>query len=210
MASSSLFIFIRAVAVSLMFLMVPRFARATPSLIVSGGILTGAIGVDVGGSLYDVSFVDGTCTSVFGVCDQSHFDFTNELVAYAAAQALQDQVWVDGPAGNFDSHPDLTNGCTDVNECFAIIPYAFTYLYLNYDATVAQNFNPLFPSDYLVGGFSFAPGYDVQPMANVVFATFTPSPVAVPLPPTILLFGAGLLAIFVARRGCKAKGLIRR
>ncbi len=88
-------------------------ALASPTLIVQNGILTGATGVDVNGTLYDVSFVDGTCASVYGACDVAHFDFTTSADAQAAAQALLDQVYVDGPAGNFDSHPDLIAGCGD-------------------------------------------------------------------------------------------------
>ena len=46
------------------------FANADPVLLVNGsGVLTGAHNVQVGGTLYDVMFVDGTCVDVFGGCD---------------------------------------------------------------------------------------------------------------------------------------------
>jgi hypothetical protein len=55
----------------------PHAAMATPVLQVNGsGILTGVDDVVVGGSDYNVSFADGTCASVFVVCDAAHFTFT--------------------------------------------------------------------------------------------------------------------------------------
>lgn len=72
-------------------------AVATVALQVnSSGVVTGATGVNVAGSLYDVNFVDGTCASVFGTCDSAHFAFTTDTSAVNASQALLDQVFV-GP-----------------------------------------------------------------------------------------------------------------
>ena len=55
------------------------FGSATASaatLNVVGGQLMGASGVDVGGILYDVEFLDGTCIDLFSGCDESaDFDF---------------------------------------------------------------------------------------------------------------------------------------
>jgi hypothetical protein len=36
----------------------------------SGGQILGASGVDVGGTLYDVEFLDGTCIALFSGCDE--------------------------------------------------------------------------------------------------------------------------------------------
>ena len=83
-------------------------------LIVNGsGILTGATGVNVNGTLYDVTFVDGSCVSLFDGCDSvSDFDFSSADDAGDASQALLNQVFLDGPDGNFDSAPqELTFGC---------------------------------------------------------------------------------------------------
>ena len=87
------------------------------------GELTGASGVNVGGTLYDVSFVGGTCADAFGVCDSAHFDFTTASDALAASQALMDQVFIDGPDGQFDSQPSLTIGCSNWAHCTALTPY---------------------------------------------------------------------------------------
>src|SRR6185503_10562256 len=100
------------------------FANADPVLLVNGsGVLTGAQNVRVGGTLYDVTFVDGTCTNVFVGCDSvSDFDFATSADADAAANALLGQVFV----GIFDTHPELTLGCTDPLLCYAAIPMGIT------------------------------------------------------------------------------------
>ena len=78
---------------------------ANASLIVDGaGNLLGATNATVDGTLYDVEFVEGSCVDVFTGCDElADFDFTDAATALLAAQALLDQVWVDGrrvhPAG---------------------------------------------------------------------------------------------------------------
>ena len=95
------------------------FANADPVLLVNGsGVLTGARNVRVGGTLYNVTFVDGTCIDVFGGCDTgSDFKFATFEDADAAANALLGQVFVDAPVGNFDGYPELTLGCTDPSQC---------------------------------------------------------------------------------------------
>src|SRR3954471_5117628 len=93
---------------------VPR-ANADPVLLINGnGLLTGAHNVKVAGTLYDVTFVDGTCIDVFAGCDAlSDFHFATFEDGIAAANALLGQVFVDAPAvGEFDTHPELTFGCT--------------------------------------------------------------------------------------------------
>lgn len=103
---------------------------AAPILIVNAdGILTGARGVtfkaaylqDVGP--WDVDFVDGTCAEVFGACNGLNFplqQFDNDI----ATMALLSTVFVDGPAGMFDSFPNRTLGCTGagVTVCKIITP----------------------------------------------------------------------------------------
>ena len=100
-------------------------AQASPILIVNGsGILTGATGVNVGGTLYDVEFVDGTCVALFTGCDQpSDFTFTTAADADVASQALLDQVLLDTGVGAFDSNPALTFGCSNSIICFVDTPY---------------------------------------------------------------------------------------
>ena len=102
-------------------------AGAVPVLLVNDeGILTGADAVDVGGTLYNVRFSEGSCNSLFGGrCDQRLFEFANAAEALVAGEALLEQVFVDGPAGQFDSRPDTIFGCTNLQNCHSFIPFRF-------------------------------------------------------------------------------------
>ena len=95
-------------------------AKAAMIWLWDGTELTGASNVDVGGTLYDVTFEDGTCIEVFSGCNDAaeDFAFTTSANAQLAAQALLDQVFLDpnssggGAPDHFDSIPDKTLGCT--------------------------------------------------------------------------------------------------
>ena len=65
-----------------------RSSADAATLLVSGsGILTGATGVNVEGTLYDVEFVDGTCAALFDGCDSvNDFTFSTEADALVASQ----------------------------------------------------------------------------------------------------------------------------
>ena len=100
-------------------------ASAIPVLLVdSSGVLTGANNVDVGGTLYNITFADGSCNSLFSNCSASSFAFTTSRAANMAARALLDQVFVEGPAGNFDTAIDKILGCASAAYCSTYIPYA--------------------------------------------------------------------------------------
>ena len=121
----------------------------------TGGLL-GATGVLVDGKFYDVDFVDGTCPDVFGVCDEAHFAFTTASTALAASKALLDQVLLDGPLGNFDSNPMLTNGCFVTTSCWALTPYAI-FGGSNFLVTQTANLPGTHPDGYSVHQ-PFGPG----------------------------------------------------
>ena len=106
-----------------------RSSADAATLLVNGsGILTGATGVDVDGTLYDVEFVDGTCVALFDGCDSvTDFTFSSEADALAASQALLDQVFLDTAQGDFDADPGLTSGCinTTFGVCEVWTPFGF-------------------------------------------------------------------------------------
>lgn len=90
----------------------PSWALALPTLVIQNGILMGANNIDVGGSSYDVRFVEGSCISLFNGCDtDADLTFLTSSVAIIANQALFSQVFTDGILGNFDTQPGLINGC---------------------------------------------------------------------------------------------------
>lgn len=103
---------IRIMFFSLVLLSAYSSSSFSAVLNVENGILLGATNVNVNGSLYDVSFIDGSCINLFDGCaDLSDFFFTDVASGQAANLALLQQVLIDSSAGEFDSNPALTNGC---------------------------------------------------------------------------------------------------
>lgn len=180
-------------------------AATAATLIIDNGILTGATGINVGGTLYNVSFVDGTCANIYGGCNAvSDFDFFTAASANVAAQALLDQVFLDGSAGNFDSISSLVRGCGTTN-CNAVIPYAIgTGTYAGtFIGLGARNYNAGSGTDSVdVAGFSI--NADLTTSGSGVFTRFSlsPSVSGVPEPSTwaMMQMGFGAMGISLRRR----------
>lgn len=170
--------------------------------IVENGILTGATGVDVGGTSYDVEFLDGTCAAVFGGCNSSgDFTFTTFESGRLAAQSLLDQVFIDGVLGQFDTNPALTRGCSAPLSCHVLIPIEFSPLNTNVvDAQVSINVGSGFDDANATFNL-YRPNFDTSPSLGQVFARFTLSSVAaVPEPNTWAMMLMGFSAMGVALR----------
>ncbi len=177
----------------------PATSHAATLQVDGSGQLLGAEGVDVGGVLYDVDFLDGTCVALFSGCDASDdFTFSTDVAALAASTALQNQVFIDVPAGMFDSTPSLTNGCEN-GSCIVYTPFS----------PVSGS-----PFQVQVAVFNNIPGPDGAPFTqnfiNIVDTTSSPTIVfaswdisqatVVPLPATGLLFLSGLAGLFFVKR----------
>lgn len=191
----------------------PGTASAMPIAIVENGELLGADNVEVNGTLFDVRFRDGTCSAIFSGCDNASedFAFADEASAQAAAQALLDQVFLDGPDGLFDTDPELTSGCAIAEFCFANIPFALSSGGL-FDFAFAQNFAPDISGD-VVGNNVGSVDFDFSDNGFAVYAVFTPAgpSVAVPEPANFLIFGLGLAGLAGAgRHRRKGKGQVSR
>lgn len=178
-------------------------ASATPTLLITDGILTGANNVEVNGKLYNVAFVNSIC-NVMSNCSEPVFELATQSNAQAAAQALLDQVFVDSSDGNFDSVPSNVSNCKNSPYCQTFIPYALTDWNLNqfYALDVInlsgagidhinQNMNAM------VNRFVLEEGWGSN------FAVFTSAnevPNDVPEPGSIALIGISLAGLAFARR----------
>ena len=197
-------------------------AASAADLIVAGGILEGAHNVEVDGTLYDVAFKDGTVKEVFGsppVFAATNFIFHNTLplggattAGFLFANALQSQVLLDGVAGLFNTHPELTFGCSDVNFCQINTPVAYTADQANLSWVALGNMrDPSSPCENCYEGTSYQGGsfldeYDTASMPDTVWADWTLASraPAVPVPAAAWLFGSGLLGLAGTARKRKA------
>lgn len=174
--------------------------HAAPILLVDGTELTGANGVDVGGTLYDVRFVDGTCVALFSGCDSvSDFAFNSIASATQASAALLAQVFVDGLEGQFDSQPGLTRGCESVDRCAALTPFDVIASGVFASAFASNSFEE--PSDGSGPTGSGLPAtLDTTGDALLFYAVWTLAGSNVPLPGTLSCLGIGLLGLVLANR----------
>lgn len=173
-------------------------AFAANLIVDSGGQLTGATGVDVNGTLYNVEFLDGTCVDLFSGCDAlSDFTFGGDSAsAVDAAQALLDQVFIDSMLGAFDSDPTLTRGCSDPESCSVAFPFSLFSGFVSSSQTTNFSAASGFPDVQSNGSTFIDPTQDWTLRADSTFARFT----AVPLPASGLLFFAAVTGLGAFRR----------
>ncbi len=188
--------FLSAVFLALSLYALPSFAVM---LDIRNGVLHGANDITVGNALYDVSFKDGTCVDLFNGCDeQSDFFFTNQADALAASTALLDQVFIDIPAGLFDTDPTLANGCDFFGFCTFQTPIGLDTQNQNTFGSVGASNNRLETLDSLLltGGSSIIG--DLTNSNSSTFALWSPS-TPVTAPATLYLLFTGLIALGVRR-----------
>lgn len=176
-------------------------AQAAMLQVNPSGVLTGALGVNVEGSLFDVRFVDGTCVSAFDGCNSlSDFDETSSSQALKLGQAMRDQVFVDDPLGDFDTDPSKTLGCesTSFGFCRAYIPYGIQAGVLRSAITVKNNVGV---GGTQVSGGTIGSGFGGD---SVTFARVSPSVVPAPPAAAALLTAIGVFA-WASRRRASAR-----
>lgn len=176
---------------------------AAPTLLVTGGLLTGAKGVVVGADLYDVQFKDGTCADLFNGCDGADdFVFDSDSTARVAFTALLDSVFIDSDLGNFDSDPSQTLGCSDFGVCRVRTPLAVLTAGEEITAIRLENWRNGNNTDFVSSSFPVLFGLDTTLVTTSTWAVWTRS-TAIPEPSTlglVALAGVSLMAVRRRRR----------
>ena len=178
-------------------------AQALPLVLVDvAGILLGVKGVNVGGTLYDVEFIDGTCAEVFSGCDVAAIDFpfSSRTEAETAGNALLSQVFRDTHVGKFDTHSELTWGCigADIGHCAVLTPVG---LLGSTDIDMVSTVNHAAPLlDELFSVNVQLEFLNTSLEGTTVWARWSPSSQTVPEPRTIWSLCIGLAIIVATRR----------
>lgn len=166
-------------------------ASAKTELIIKDQQLVGATGVIVNKKSYDVSFVDGSCISLFGGCQSSaNFVFHNASDSIAASKALMNTVFT----GTYDFLPSMTNGC--LFSCSVLTPYATS----GSNVSVARATNNILEILDNVDTITIRRNFNTHGQINDVYANWKVSAVPEPSSYAMLAAGLGLMGLIARRK----------
>lgn len=98
-------------------------SHATPILIGSGSLgVTGVDNLTAGdGTVWNVSFIDGTCTQVYGACGPNNNDFTNIDEGWSAVNALASFLQNNGQGTAFPRPTSTIKGAYTSRRLFGFV-----------------------------------------------------------------------------------------
>lgn len=167
------------------------------------GLLFGAFNVNVLGTSYDVRFVDGTTTEIYG--STVELESSSEAQTLGFIDALSNMIIVDSNIGFFDSDPEKINGCEErFFSCSISMLDRFDPIALTVDGTALINLWDN-QQDFLVRFLDDPIDYDTSDIeAGVVMADWSLSSVRTavlvsePISFACVLFG--ITGLFMNRR----------
>lgn len=160
------------------------------------GELIGASNIDVNGTFYDVLFREGSIEEIFSPLHS--FDASSKEEADLFSLALLNQLFSQNPPSGYDYNPDQIFGCSYLNECSILAPYAVdnTNTYTNSSGVVNQNGDSADFISLFLGLYDFSDS-SLLYSARVdwkVYADWTLS-TPVPEPSSLLLFVCAILGL---------------
>ncbi len=166
--------------------------------------LVGANGIDINGELYSVTFGD-SCSSMYGGCNSSLFDFTTQQGAVSAltalfAQVLVDNVNVNGTVYNFDSRPELVQSCNRGGFCEMWVPYQVSGSSVTSAWWVNTSGNDYVGSNAWTGAYSYGNGMDYMAFTNWEKMSAN----EIPEPASLVLVALGVAGLGFTRFKSKA------
>jgi hypothetical protein len=179
-------------------LLLTQNAEAASLTVTNSGILTGATGVNVNGTLYDVTIAEGTCVSLFGGCDSiSDFPFPNAAEALLANTAFLSLINTDP---SFKLTPTNISGCSSSTPvCFIITPVDFSYQ--------TRSFFTSYALDVVLNQATKVVSTTTninRSLSSETFALWAKQPTtSVPEPSSLILLGIGLLGQRWLRTGTR-------